>query len=52
MLDMLKRTFVYGIFELIVHVGATATTVVIGLVAWALFAFWAHRWLIGVPVFS
>lgn len=32
--------------------GATATTVVIGLVAWALFAFWAHRWLIGVPVFS
>ncbi len=32
--------------------GATATTVVIGLVVWALFAFWAHRWLIGVPVFS
>jgi uncharacterized membrane protein len=32
--------------------GATAMTVVIGLVVWALFAFWAHRWLIGVPVFG
>jgi uncharacterized membrane protein len=31
---------------------ATATTVVIGLVVWALFAFWAHPWLIGVPVFG
>lgn len=26
----------------------TATTVGVGLVAWAAFAFWAHAWLIGV----
>jgi uncharacterized membrane protein len=26
----------------------TALTVVIGIVAWAIFAFWAHAWLIGV----
>ncbi|HZF78186.1 MAG TPA: NnrU family protein [Rubrivivax sp.] len=30
----------------------TSTTVVAGLLAWALFAFWAHLWLIGVPPLS
>lgn len=28
--------------------GPTAVAVVIGIVAWAVFAFWAHAWLIGV----
>ncbi len=28
--------------------GGTLATVVIGFAAWALFAFWAHRWLFGV----
>lgn len=32
--------------------GATALTVVIGLAAWAGFAFWAHGWLIGVRPFG
>jgi hypothetical protein len=30
----------------------TAITVVIGLVAWAVFAFWAHGALIGVRPFG
>lgn len=30
----------------------TAATVVAGLVAWAVFAFWAHGWLIGVRPFA
>ena len=30
----------------------TAITVVVGLLAWAVFAFWAHRALIGVPPFG
>lgn len=30
------------------RIGATLTTVVIGVVVWAVFAFWAHRWLFGV----
>jgi uncharacterized membrane protein len=32
--------------------GATAVAVVVGLVAWAVFAFWAHHWLFGVPVYG
>lgn len=28
--------------------GGTVLTLLIGLVAWAVFAFWAHTWLIGV----
>ena len=32
--------------------GATAITVVVGTVAWAVFAFWAHGALIGVRPFS
>jgi hypothetical protein len=28
--------------------GSTAMTVLAGLLAWAAFAFWGHRWLIGV----
>jgi len=28
--------------------GATVITLAIGVLAWALFAFWAHQWLIGV----
>ena len=28
--------------------GATGVTVVVGLLAWGLFAFWLHGWLIGV----
>lgn len=32
--------------------GATAITVVVGLVAWAVFAFWLHRVLIGVSPFG
>ena len=31
--------------------GATVTTVVVGALAWAVFAFWAHGWLIGVRPF-
>jgi uncharacterized membrane protein len=30
----------------------TALTVVIGIVAWAVFAFWGHAWLIGVQPFG
>ena len=33
-------------------VGATAITVVVGVVAWAVFAFWLHRMLIGVSPFK
>lgn len=29
----------------------TAMTVVAGIAAWAVFAFWAHLWLIGVQPF-
>jgi len=32
--------------------GATAVTVAAGLLAWAVFAFWAHAWLIGVRPFG
>ena len=32
--------------------GATAVTVLAGLMAWAVFAFWAHAWLIGVRPFG
>ena len=32
--------------------GATVVTVVVGLVAWAVFAFWLHRVLIGVSPFG
>ena len=31
---------------------ATLLTIVVGIVAWALFAFWGHAWLIGVRPFS
>lgn len=31
---------------------ATGLTVVVGLAAWAAFAFWAHAWLIGVRPFG
>jgi len=31
---------------------ATAVTVVLGLVTWAVFAFWLHGWLIGVRPFG
>jgi uncharacterized membrane protein len=31
---------------------ATGMTVVVGLAAWAVFAFWAHAWLIGVRPFG
>jgi len=31
---------------------ATAATVVLGLAAWAVFAFWLHGWLIGVRPFG
>lgn len=31
---------------------ATFTTVVAGVIAWAVFAFWAHGWLIGVRPFG
>jgi len=30
----------------------TLTTVVVGIAIWALFAFWAHRWLFGVSPFG
>jgi uncharacterized membrane protein len=30
----------------------TAVTVVAGLAFWAVFAFWLHRWLIGVSPFG
>ena len=32
--------------------GATVTAVIVGVVAWALFAFWAHGWLFGVPIYA
>jgi uncharacterized membrane protein len=32
--------------------GRTALTVVIGIVGWAVFAFWGHAWLIGVRPFG
>ena len=32
--------------------GGTLSTVVVGIAAWALFAFWAHRWLFGVGPFG
>jgi uncharacterized membrane protein len=32
--------------------GATVLTGVLGFVAWAVFAFWAHAWLIGVSPFG
>lgn len=32
--------------------GATATSVIVGVIAWVLFVFWAHGWLFGVPVFA
>ncbi|TFY97969.1 NnrU family protein [Ramlibacter rhizophilus] len=32
--------------------GATAATLLVGVAAWALFAFWAHGWLIGVRPFG
>jgi len=32
--------------------GATALTVAAGVIAWAVFAFWAHRMLIGVSPFG
>ncbi len=32
--------------------GPTLVTVVVGIVAWAAFAFWAHGWLIGVRPFG
>jgi uncharacterized membrane protein len=31
---------------------ATAIAVLVGAVAWAVFAFWLHRWLIGVSAFG
>jgi uncharacterized membrane protein len=34
------------------HLGATMATVVVGVVAWAVFAFWAHGALIGVRPFG
>jgi len=34
------------------NAGATAITIVAGTVIWAGFAFWAHRWLIGVSPFA
>lgn len=33
-------------------VQGTVITIVVGLVAWALFAFWLHGWLIGVKPFG
>lgn len=32
--------------------GGTIATVVVGTVAWVVFAFWAHAWLIGVAPFA
>lgn len=32
--------------------GRDVLVVVVGLLAWAVFAFWAHRWLIGVAPFG
>jgi uncharacterized membrane protein len=34
------------------RLGPTVLTVALGFVAWALFAFWAHAWLIGVSPFG
>lgn len=34
------------------HAGKTAVTVIAGSVLWAVFAFWAHGWLIGVRPFG
>ena len=34
------------------HAGRTVVTVVVGLVAWAVFAFWLHGLLIGVRPFG
>jgi uncharacterized membrane protein len=31
--------------------GAAVAAVMVGVFAWALFAFWAHGWLFGVPVY-
>ncbi len=33
-------------------VSGTLTAIVVGIAAWALFAFWAHRWLFGVSPFG
>ena len=33
-------------------VAGTLITVIVGVLAWALFAFWAHAWLFGVRPFS
>lgn len=34
------------------HLSATLTTCVLGVVAWAAFAFWLHGWLIGIRPLS
>jgi uncharacterized membrane protein len=34
------------------NTGKTVITIVVGVVAWAVFAFWAHGFLIGVRPFS
>jgi len=47
-----RRDREFGKAVVAANLGATAITVVIGCIIWALFAFWAHRWLIGVTPFG
>jgi uncharacterized membrane protein len=47
-----QRDWAQGIVYPAGRLGPTVLTVALGFVAWALFAFWAHAWLIGVSPFG
>lgn len=47
-----QRDRASGALRVAGHLAATLTTVVVGVVAWAVFAFWAHGALIGVRPFG
>jgi uncharacterized membrane protein len=47
-----QRDRAQGVVSPAGRLGPTVLTVALGVVAWALFAFWAHAWLIGVSPFG
>jgi uncharacterized membrane protein len=47
-----QRDRAQGVVYAAGRTGPTVLTVALGVVAWALFAFWAHAWLIGVSPFG
>jgi uncharacterized membrane protein len=47
-----QRDRAHGVVYPAGRLGPTVLTVALGVVAWALFAFWAHAWLIGVSPFG